>query len=169
MLEVTFGGHMSWCQPLKSTDINWQALWMRSGLFIHIFFLLGWSVLFLQVRPRISICKSVMQIPWQPSQVTGFRDVSNLSHCRLTQNMTQTRNRVTSAAASHTQKRHERREFLEGDGTVLYTDHGGSSRILDMGYSTPTHKQVCLKTGEIWIRSGDYTNVNVPVLLLYIL
>ena len=71
------------------------------------FFVLGLYMLFLQVRPRIAIDKSIKQIPWQPSQAIDFRDLPTLSHRRFIQNIIQTRSRTTSAAISHTRKCHE--------------------------------------------------------------
>lgn len=126
---------------------------------------------FLQVRPRASICKSVMQIPWQPNQVIEFRDLANLSHYRSTQNMTQTRSRISSAAISDT--------WVPGDKGVSWRWWNSSvswwqwwlqERKHGIKYMH-THKQVQVETGKIYSELGsrDYTNGNSLVLLMFIL
>lgn len=95
------------------------------------FLVLGLQMLFIQVRPRISICKSI-------TNSTAGKPSNRLQRLiqaryRFIQNMSHQRCRITSEAIPHTQKCRETREFLGGDGIVLYPDGRGGYRNLDTG------------------------------------
>lgn len=88
-------------------------------------------------------------------------------HYGCMQSMTQMRSRMTSAAASHTRKRH-------GTGRVSWWWWNSSVSWWQWWLQDSTHgaKYTYTHTNtteEIWVRSGAYTNVSFLVLMMYML